>query len=212
MKTKLLVVAATIDELRPLYELAGWERTSLICTENFDICITGVGMTATAFTLGQQLSPVYHQVLNVGIAGSFNPKIEPGSLVNVVNDTFSELGAQDGEAFITLDDLGFGKSRFTAKVISHPLIAQLPMVNGITVNTIHGYEPSIEEICQRIDVQVESMEGAAVFYAAEQLNIPPIQIRCISNFVERRNREQWKVGLAITNLNKWLIRYLDTFS
>ncbi|MCY1528458.1 Futalosine hydrolase [compost metagenome] len=53
------------------------------------------------------------------------------------------------------------------------------------------------------------MEGAAVFYAAEQLHIPSAQIRCISNYVEKRNREKWEIGLAIANLNEWLVKYLN---
>jgi futalosine hydrolase len=46
------------------------------------------------------------------------------------------------------------------------------------------------------------MEGAAVFYVAMKMNIPCIQIRSISNYVERRNRESWKIKEALESLTK----------
>jgi futalosine hydrolase len=54
------------------------------------------------------------------------------------------------------------------------------------------------------------MEGAAVLYVAEMLDIPAIQIRSISNYVEPRNRENWKIKEAIENLNYQIINILST--
>ena len=45
------------------------------------------------------------------------------------------------------------------------------------------------------------MEGATVFKVCEEMNIPCIQIRSISNKVEKRNKENWNLDLAISNLN-----------
>ncbi|MNV96073.1 hypothetical protein D3C71_1910350 [compost metagenome] len=53
------------------------------------------------------------------------------------------------------------------------------------------------------------MEGAAVFYAADKMTIPVIEIRGISNYVERRNRATWNIPLAIMNSNKALIKTLE---
>ena len=52
------------------------------------------------------------------------------------------------------------------------------------------------------------MEGAAVFYVAGMLDIPVIQLRTISNYVEPRNRAAWKIQEAIQVLNDLLIRIL----
>jgi futalosine hydrolase len=54
------------------------------------------------------------------------------------------------------------------------------------------------------------MEGASFFYACEQAGIPGIQIRSISNLVERRNKENWQIGLAIKNLNNTLIQLFNS--
>ena len=45
------------------------------------------------------------------------------------------------------------------------------------------------------------MEGAACFMVCEKFEIPCIQIRAISNKVEKRNKENWNLDLAISNLN-----------
>jgi futalosine hydrolase len=52
------------------------------------------------------------------------------------------------------------------------------------------------------------MEGAAVFYVAGMLDIPVIQLRTISNYVEPRNRGAWKIQEAIQVLNDLLISIL----
>ena len=54
------------------------------------------------------------------------------------------------------------------------------------------------------------MEGAACFMACEQFDIPCIQIRAISNKVEKRNTENWNLDLAISNLNTEVERIIDS--
>ncbi|KQC01490.1 futalosine hydrolase [Pedobacter sp. Hv1] len=201
---KLLIVAATQAELAPVYEHFGLPNAHFIQQEKFDILITGVGMTATAFALGKYLNNTYNLVLNVGIAGSFDKQLHLGSLVNIYEDTFAELGAEDHDQFISLDELGFGQITFNS---SYDLI-DLPKVKGITVNKVHGNTESINAIIKRFNPQTESMEGAAVFYACNLSHIPCAQVRSLSNEVEPRAKENWKIGLAITNLNEWLIDFI----
>ena len=209
MNKKTLIVAATYQELSPTFSHFGWQETNFIEQLNFDVLITGVGMTATAFALGQTLNDSYGLIVNAGIAGSFNKTIALGSLVNITEDIFSELGAEDGDAFLPIDDLGFGKSAYTSPSVENDLIKGLKVVKGITVNTVHGHTTRIEQLLERLPIETESMEGAAVFYAGERLNIPAVQIRSISNYIEQRNKENWEIGLAIKNLNEWLIHYLN---
>jgi futalosine hydrolase len=45
------------------------------------------------------------------------------------------------------------------------------------------------------------MEGATVFKVCEEMKVSCIQIRSISNKVEKRNKENWNLDLAISNLN-----------
>jgi futalosine hydrolase len=52
------------------------------------------------------------------------------------------------------------------------------------------------------------MEGAAVFKVCNEFFIPCIQIRAISNKVEKRNKENWNMPLAIRNLNNQVAKII----
>ncbi|MCD0487130.1 futalosine hydrolase [Pedobacter sp. MC2016-14] len=208
---KTLVVAATYQEISGLFAHFNWPIEAFVQTKDIDVLITGVGMTATAFALGRHLSAAYDLVLNLGIAGAFTQELALGQLVNVTEDTFAELGAEDKDQFLTIDELGFGAGMYRNNNPQHlPLVAQLIPAKGITVNTVHGHKKTIAAIYERLQPHTESMEGAAVFYACAQLSIPCLQVRSISNYVEERNKESWKIGLAIQNLNQWAIDFLTT--
>lgn len=203
---KLLIVAATSTELKQVFEHFNLPQHNFIETAQFDVLITGVGMTATAFALGKHLTAKYNLVLNVGIAGSFDKNIPLGHLVNIVTDTFAELGAEDHHNFLTIDELGFGANKFHATFA----LTNLQNATAITINKVHGNMESIEKTIKKFNPTVESMEGAAVFYACNELKIPCAQVRSISNYVEPRNRDNWQIGLAIKNLNDWLIDFINT--
>jgi futalosine hydrolase len=206
---KILLVAATRAEISILIESFDLPDGDFLESESFDVLITGVGMTATAFALGQKLSKKYNLVMNLGIAGSFNSEIPLGTLLNIVSDEFAELGAEDNNHFLTIEELGFGKGSYSAvNNLLNDHLKDLKKVKGITVNRVHGNKNNIDEIVRRLNPTTESMEGAAVLYCCDQLDIACLQIRSISNYVEPRNKENWKIGLAIANLNKWAIGFL----
>jgi futalosine hydrolase len=219
---KILVVAATLQEIEPLINncqlpVINYPDTSnsnnltnhqlLPCT----VLITGVGMVATAFALGHHLAAhTYDLAINLGIAGSFDRSIALGEVVEITQDTFTELGAEDDSQFITLDSLGFGKTGYaaTARLADYDHLATIKHATGATVNTVHGAESSIAVLQRRITPQIESMEGAAFFYACQQTGITALQIRAVSNYVEKRNRDAWKIGLAVKNLNTFATNLL----
>lgn len=192
---RVLVVAATEFEVGSLKSEVG-SRTP-------DFLITGVGMVATAFALGRHLAThQYDLAINLGIAGSFDRNIVLGEIAEVVEDSFSELGAEDDEDFVTIDQLGFGESTFKPSKRLYDLgLTNIRQVSAITVNTVHGNDISIKNLTNRIQPQLESMEGAAFFYACNQAGVPCLQIRAVSNYIEKRNRDAWQIPLAIKNLN-----------
>ena len=201
----ILVVAATEGEVRPFLQST---RSLGQRSMNATVLVTGPGMVATAFALGKQLATArYDLVLNVGIAGSFDRSIPLGEVVCIHQDTFAELGAEDGTDFLPSDQLGLGKYTVEGIQDGYSGVDTLRKCRGITVNTVHGSETTIAEIVQRLDPQTESMEGAAVFYAAHQAGIPALQVRSISNYVERRNKAAWEIPRAIGNLNRWLVGF-----
>ncbi|WP_257658391.1 futalosine hydrolase [Parapedobacter lycopersici] len=198
-----LIIAATAAEIAPFMQLPAGQR------QGMDVLITGVGMVATAFALGKQLTVNHYDLLlNVGICGSFNRDIPLGEVVHVHRDTFAELGAEDGAQFVDSETLGLATHTYYSEHrINHPEINRLHQCKGITVNRVHGDEQAIEAVVSRIHPDTESMEGAAVFYAAHHAGLPAVQVRAVSNYVERRNKNSWRIPLAIENLNRWLITF-----
>jgi futalosine hydrolase len=222
---RILIVAATQGEIEPLFQVSslqseGLSQESEIESQNFELSTqdlrlltTGVGMVATAFALGRHLATnQYDLAINLGIAGSFARSLDLGEVVEVTTDMLAELGAEDDEAFLPIDKLGFGESGFSASTTLSGIFNQnnidatdllLKQTSGITVNTVHGNEQAIRKVTNRVDAQIETMEGAAFFYACRKAGIPCIQIRAVSNYVEKRNRDSWQIGLAIKNLNNF---------
>lgn len=223
---KILLVAATSAECEPLVSRYADSQNPARLTLNnteADIVVTGVGMVATAFALGRHLSDTrYDLAVNLGIAGSFDFNLSIGEVVQITQDVFAELGAEDGDEFLSLNELGFGEINQYALNAPHEshsprlngsnlrALEQLKKVKAITVNKVHGNELTIARTLSRYNAQVESMEGAAFFYACNETQTPCLQIRSISNYVERRNKEQWNIGLAVKNLNDFLERFLVT--
>lgn len=192
---RILIVAATRAEIASLANanLPGVE-----------VLITGVGMTATAAALGRALALQHYDLaVNLGIAGSFDRALPLGAVVEISEDTFSELGAEDGDSFLPLPALGFGESTYRPTACLQSYGLTLPTARGITVNTVHGVERSITTTLERWHPQVESMEGAAFFLACQAAAVPGFQIRAISNYVERRDRGRWQIGSAIANLGQF---------
>ena len=213
---KILLVGATRSEIEPF--VLDWENSSAEYPIVVEVLVTGVGMAATALQLGRKLTenPGFDLILNAGIAGSFDRNIALGTLVQIIEDKMVELGAETEEGFIDLEELGFGQNTYYAssqedmpeKLKQASLIWELKNCKAFTVNKVHGRNSSIEKITQHFpEVQIESMEGAAVFLAASHFGIPCVQIRAVSNYVESRNRDNWQIPLAVRNLNSWLLQF-----
>jgi futalosine hydrolase len=222
---RILIVSATPTEVAPVVaaftpgpDLATSDQTTqphvqayTYAGHDVDVLMTGVGMVATAAWCSRLLAASrYDFALNLGICGAFDRALVPGTVVHVVKDRLAELGAEDGDAFLAFHDLALpGESEFVNPGPTNPEIAALAAVRGITVNTVHGNERSIAAVVQRFHPQVESMEGAAFIYACAINEVPCAQVRAVSNVVEKRNREAWKMADAIANLGVVALRILD---
>lgn len=208
---KTLIVSATILEIQALGYHFGKEFSEGECSpldNDTDVLITGVGIPNTIFRLTQWLTKhSYNQAINVGIAGAFDTSIALAQIVQVKEDCFSELGAEDGEGFISIMDLGFaqGYEVFTSAIE----VEKIRQVSAITVNTVHGKESSIQQVQQRLNPQIETMEGAAFFFVCKQFSLKSTQIRAISNYVERRDRSKWRISQAVKALNDYMIDFLE---
>jgi futalosine hydrolase len=199
---------------------AGREITThFVDDHEVDVLVTGVGMVATATWCAHVLGRERYDVaLNLGLCGTFDRGLALGSVVHVFSDQLAELGAEDGDAFLSLRALRLldeneppfvnGRLVNQAPPVSATL-ASLPAVNGITVNTVHGRDQTIAAVTARLAPQVESMEGAAFMYACLVHGQRFAQVRAVSNVVERRNREAWKLAEAVASLGAVSLRMLS---
>jgi len=220
---KILIVSATIAELSPLKKQL--KVADNIDSANFgklqlDFLVSGVGMTATAFALGKQLQKKqYDLAINIGIAGAFNRFLQLGEVVEVQSDFIAELGAEDDLDFINIHKLGligenefpYENGRIYASATNLPKHT-LKKINGITVNKVHGNESSIAKFQENFEAAVESMEGAAFFYACRMMAVDCIQFRSISNYVEKRDKSNWKIELALNNLTVEVNNFLKKYN
>jgi futalosine hydrolase len=128
----------------------------------------------------------------------------------VIADRIAELGAEDGDAFVSIQDLHLPAEHefVNAAPPVNAALGRLPAVSGITVNLVHGNARSIAAVVERFSPQVESMEGAAFMFACLIHEIPFAQVRAVSNIVEPRNRDAWKMADAVARLGETALNIL----
>jgi futalosine hydrolase len=216
MSFKILIVSATFKEVEGLlqeplinpqigviYPLFNWGY-------NVHLLVTGVGGVATAFCLGQIASKDSFDLwINIGLAGTFNYNTPLGNVVTVSEDCFADLGAEDHDRFLDVFALGiedcnrspFFEGKLFPIEFRHGFFTRhLEKLKAVTVNKAHGNAISISSFVDLYAVDIETMEGAAFFYAANLLEVPSIQIRSISNYIEPRDRSRWEIKIALENL------------
>ena len=182
-----------------------------------DILITGVGGISTTYSLTKSIQrkrPEY--IIQAGIAGSFSTEIPLGTTVGVGEEIMGDLGAEENSEFKDVFDLGLMNENdppFAAKILKNPFLTKdnsfgLPIVRGVTINEITTGQDRINLLQRKFNPHIESMEGAAFHYVCLSEKIPFIQIRAISNYVGERNKDNWRIALAIENLNRIVIDVL----
>lgn len=209
----ILIVAATELEVKPLlaalsqYKQSGMGPAFLINDTIVEILITGVGVTPSTFFLTRALSRKKYEVaVNLGIAGTFDKNMALGTVVNVTEEAFADLGVMNQDGFMPLKDVkGLPASACTQFVTnSYPYAAagidELKKCRGITVSTVSGTEEVIERYYNLYRPDTESMEGAAFLYVCGQMEQAALQIRAISNHVTARNKSKWQITKATENL------------
>jgi len=206
---KILITAATIIELQPLMDSDIQQKTN---AEIIFHC-SGIGMMATCFSLTQIIAE--HKpdlVIQAGIAGCFDKNLPLGSVVVIEKEYIADLGVSENNDWKDVFDMNLidtNEFPFAEKQLINPHLDNLNVLNtnretGITINNISTDKNRIEQYSEKYHPTIESMEGAALHYVCLQLKVPFIQIRSISNIVGERDKQQWKIKEAITNLTIYL--------
>lgn len=211
---KVILTAPTVFEMAPIIELFDehGHKTSFSTYTykemEFEIVVTGVGVVKTAFSVSQLKSMGNIDLaIQIGLAGAYDRSLTLGDVIIVGSDQFGDMGVEENNGdFTSVIELGledenqfpFTQGKLETELKFNP--KSIAVVNGITVNTVSGTANTIAKRLAKYSPQVESMEGAAFYYACKILDIPCFQMRAISNYVEPRNRNNWKIAEAISNL------------
>ena len=209
----ILIAAATPPEIEITKQFL--ESSNFrINQHQLDILITGVGGISTTYSLTRSIQrqrPEY--IIQAGIAGAFSNEIALGTTVCVREEIMGDLGAEEKNEFKDVFDLCLIKENdppFTNKILKNPFLTErnsfgLPIVRSISINEITTGKARIDLFRRKFSPDIESMEGAAFHYVCLCEKIPFIQIRAISNYVGERTKDNWRITLAIENLNSVVI-------
>ena len=209
----VLIVSATGFEAAALQR--EWPAGEYPMGLRVEYLATGVGPLATGVALTERCCAGARPdlLVNVGVAGALDRALALGQVVNVASDYLGDLGARDADgSFLDVTRLGladpdappYRAGRLYATGLSADTpgdIGGVPAVRGVTVSTAHGDAAGIARFRARTDAQVETMEGAAFFLVALRQNLPCVQLRGISNYVEPRDRGKWRLADAIEGVS-----------
>lgn len=181
---KTMIIAATEAELAPL---KGEFGDSLYV-------VGGIGASNMAVSLLEacrEYGP--DRVVQVGIAGAVREDLALCQGVIVRSDVQADLGAVRDGRFVRFED--------QAPVIECPWVRSLIGMYGVDFECVRA--ASVNTACSGIyyglDVDIETMEGAPFFKVMEQLCLPYLQLRTISNHINTP-RPEWKIRQAIDSL------------
>jgi len=180
--------------------------------------VTGVGLTAATYSLCRS---IYKQkpdlIIQAGISGSFDTDLTINDVVAIEKDCIGDEGVEEAGYFHSIFNLGLlGENEFPWQnkylINKNPIIKDcgLKLVNAVTVNQISTSNKQIKYYRDKLKVQIESMEGAALHYVCISEGIPFLQIRAISNYAGERNKEKWDLKNSIGRLNEELRRIIKT--
>lgn len=207
----ILVVCATEFEIQPLLE------QKLVQGTDLRYLVTGVGIVETSIALTRLLAMEagnFHAVINIGVAGAYiYDEKNRADLLDICiaeHEHFGDLGICYDDhiepfaqhllhaACYNLDsDL---KTQAETLLLAEGLDSRCG--EFVTVNAVSATERRGSTIGRRHMGLCENMEGAAVARVCGEFAVPVLEIRTISNLVEDRNRENWRLQEACELVGK----------
>jgi len=199
-----LVTAATDFEMEAFHPTCPPEACASL--------VTGVGPVETAVRLTAFLAECSRPlagVVNFGVAGAYLLEGRNNAAVldiclaerEVLGDLGICSGAEvkrlRGEGLEMNDtfDLDPGLLRQAEALLA---AASIPHRSGVfaTVSCVSGTRERGGMLARQHHALCENMEGAAVARACQHFGLPLLELRCVSNLVEDRNRQNWQLRKA----------------
>jgi futalosine hydrolase len=218
---KILVTAAEEQELRRAERAFDMVKKSKDVKAQVEFRLTGIGAVQACHCVTREVVAAaaagdpYNLVVNLGIAGSYDLKAFPiGSAAVISREHFADLGFGSEEGFSDLfqygilekDDFPYTKGALARQLLPYPHIEKVlekyGAGAGATVQCVTGTQARCNEIVAMYDPQIESMEGAGVYYAALMEKVPFFELRTVSNAVGERDTSKWESKAALDTLEE----------
>lgn len=182
--------------------------------------VTGPGMMQSAFALGKlELMKDMDHVICTGLCAAITRVLDIGQVVHIISEQYGDFGIEEPDG--TLKDIHelalvdanlypFKKSKIQNEKVINPL--KYKVVQGMSVNMLHGSTENIERMNHKYHADVESLDGISFAYACAMNRLKYSHLRAVSQFIEPSHLERPDLDLAIDNLNEAIIRTVHHFS
>ncbi len=190
-----------------------------LADNEFDILISGYGGAIASHWVNKALQrKSYDIVIHMGRSFTLNDKSEVGSLVNVIDDYFGDMGFTYDSGFQTFFDFDLipkSESPFSNGILENisdysEILTAHRKVSGMTCNTIPENLFQIGEIYIKNYPEVISSEGAAILYACSESKIDLIQISYIVSKLDDASQnlqiEDGEIDKVTDVLNELLVK------
>lgn len=181
--------------------------------------VGGVGLVATAIHATKTISTEKPDLaLQIGIAGAFGD-IPLGSASLIESDCIGDQGVWEENQFndcfaLNLsngNNFPYQANQLINETAKEFQSAQFNLASSVSVNQITTDPQMIDYYQNKLQVQLESMEGAAFHWACLTEKIPFLQIRGVSNTVGERNKQHWKIKEALEVAASTTLEFIQTY-
>ncbi len=216
---RILVTAAEQQELDRALRAYDMVKDGLAGDVDMVFRLTGIGAVNACYCVAREVMngklerKPFDLVINIGIAGSYDLDEFPiASAAVISHEYFGDLGFETDKGFADLFRCGvLDKNEFpyTDGALARQLLpyrhieealAKYKHGVGVTIQCITGDTARIDELKGLYKPHIESMEGAAVYYAALMEKVPCFELRTVSNVVGERDSRKWKTVEALDTL------------
>lgn len=153
--------------------------------KELDVLISGTGGSVTSYSVCKSLNfKKYDVVIHLGRCFSLKDQLEPGIVINLIDDYFGDLGFETNEEFYSVFDLGIRNKNeypFVNEILENNLLLpefqlEYRKVSGISCNSIPKNLFSISSMYQKNQPDVISRDGASVLYVCLEEKVKLIQL------------------------------------
>jgi futalosine hydrolase len=213
----VLVLAATALE------------TSLLGGAGVPVVVTGIGAVNTAHALSTYFAthPTPSLVIQTGIAGAYVPANVPvGSVLIADTEIYGDAGVLTPDGWRPLEEIGIPlveaastrAARFNYFPLDADLVARAVDAAGglvsrtgkfLTLAQVTGVRAAGDALFERFGALCESMEGAAAAHVCALHDVPFLEVRGVSNLVEKRDRSKWRIAEAADAAQRAVLKIVE---